>query len=154
MRTVGEEAIEAWMRRVVHSSGPDYWEHLSIASVDSRFSDRSLWLSGATECFLVAMRVRDRLRIPAAIRMAIELRPTDTRQGLDLISSLAKLERELWQNPPFLVMTAGLEPASAEERERGADTPLLLGGHGVQRYVLEGLDPEIGRYRRTAWTQG
>jgi hypothetical protein len=141
--TVGEAAIEAWMVRAVQAYGPDYWEHLSVPSIDNRFSDRSSRLSGATECFQAAMRVRDRLRIAVAVRMAIELRPTDTRQGLDLISSLAKLELELWQNPPFLVMTAGAEPASAEERAHNADAPLLLGGYGVQRFVREGFDPEI-----------
>jgi hypothetical protein len=152
--TAGEDEarIEAWMVRAIRSHGPDYWQELSLPD---RFSERALWLTGAPEYFEATLRVRDRLKVPVAVMLAIVLKPSETPRGQDLIDSLGKLELELGEQPPVFIMSAGGEPVNAEERaSQGADKPPLLGGHGIRRSVRERFDPAARLYRRALWLGG
>jgi hypothetical protein len=149
IRVEDEARIEAWMLRAIRSYGPDYKQMLSLPD---RFSDRSLWLTGAAEYFESTLRVRDRLKVPVAVTLAILLKPSETPRGQDLINSLDKLELELGDEPPVFIMSAGGEPVSAEERaSQGADEPLLLGCRGIRRAVREWFDPAAHFYRRALW---
>jgi hypothetical protein len=165
VRVEDESRIEAWMLRAVRSDGPDYWQRLSLPD---RFSERTLWLTGAAEYFEATLRVRDRLKVPVAVMLAMLLKPSESPRGVqspstgarvvcdrDLIDSLDELEIQLGEEPPAFIMTAGGEPVSAEERaSQRSDKPLLLGGHGIRRSVREWFDPTVRLYLRALWILG
>lgn len=96
-----QQAIEAWLGRIVSEGPTSYCKDLHIDDVDEQYSDRAQWVSGALACAELAARVRDSRSLQWRIAVGLGLRPGPVPTGVSF-ADWAGVLAELDDAPPSL----------------------------------------------------
>jgi hypothetical protein len=103
-----ETIIERWMTAVSRDGGIERFDHLHIDKIDETWRSKPSWIEGGLAAFRVALRLRDRHRLPVKVELSFSLRSDNKKTDVDFRTPEEFASRLDW-TPPSLYLFGALE---------------------------------------------
>lgn len=102
--------IETWMDSVTSDGGVDRFDDLHIDQISPSFSNRSEWVRGGVEMFIVAKTCLEKYGDTVTLALAFSLEASVTPKGPSAISSVNFSDQIDWSPPSLYLFWRNREP--------------------------------------------
>jgi hypothetical protein len=160
------EIIEEWMLTAYQDGGIERFDDLHIDRIDETWRAKPLWIEGGLEALRIAMRLRDRHRLPVEIELAFSLKSVVKKTGINFRTKEEFAEQFDWSPPSLYLSHEGTErkldtQKAIEEGHISDDASVeelnlkLFGKPEGQRCIyMEFRRTEEVEFCRSVWLQG
>jgi hypothetical protein len=151
-----EDVIERWMMKITIDGGVDRFDDLHIDEIDSNWEDNGLWVEGALEAFRMAIRVRDRNRMPFSVGLGFSLVSRETVMGINFQTKEEFRAQLDWSPPSLYLFHQGDEPRTQSESANVQllDPSILGVADRARLYYLEFRQDGASEYYRSVFIEG
>jgi hypothetical protein len=109
-----EHIIEEWMLTVFQNGGIERFDDLHIDRIDESLCSQQLWAGLAA--FRIAVRLRDRHKLPVEVVLGFSLQSDDKKIGVDFKTLNEFTKRLDWTPPSLYLFGAGIDHISQNEK--------------------------------------
>jgi hypothetical protein len=111
-----ENIIEEWMLAAFQDGGIETFDDLHIDTINARWNSRQLWTEGGLAALQVAVRLRDRHKLPVEVVLGFSLQSNGRKIGVDF-ETLDEFTHQLdWTPPSIYLVRPGIDPALVNEK--------------------------------------
>ncbi|NOS86437.1 MAG: hypothetical protein HOP31_14970 [Ignavibacteria bacterium] len=98
-----EKVIKQWMLQIIQDHSWEKHNDLHIDEISDKFVESNTWINGGFDCFTIAKKIRNELKLPYFVELRIVLNSTDRPKGMNF-KSISDLFQELSWTPPSLYL--------------------------------------------------